>query len=301
MSERSDREAGGPGHGTARPVAAGEPPFACASIAAARAWASDVRLLDVREPAAFSAGHAEGAGRVTQEEFESRRMELPAREAPVLVLASEAERAREAAAGLLARGFTRLAWLAQPVERDPDGLRSRTEPARLWSPSEFLERVHTRAPQGPALDLACGTGRATVFLALEGRECEGWDVDESALERARSFAARTGASRASFRRVDLERGPLPPPEPRFALIVVVRFLHRELFPWIERSLAPGGVLVYETFRVGQERFGHPTRERHLLRAGELLSAFPGLVVEEHEESGDARPPVMTRMLARRPL
>ena len=275
-------------------------PAECGSLAGARALLAGARVLDLRDPAAFAKGHAEGAGRISPDEFESRRMELPARGAAVLLVHSDPAVAHAAAGELAARGYTRLAWLAIAVEHDPDGLVSRAAAARLWSPSPFLERVHTRAPEGAALDLACGTGRDTVFLALTGRDAEGWDVDECALERARAFAARAGATRATFRQADLERGTLPPPEPRFALIVVVRYLHRELFPWIERSLLPGGVLVYETFRRGQERFGPPRRQRHLLEPGELLGAFPGLVVEEHEESDAAAPPVMTRLLARRP-
>ena len=257
-------------------------------------------MLDLRGPAAFAAGHPEAAGRVSPDEFESRRMELPARSEAVVLVHSDPAVARAAAGDLAARGYTRLAWLAVAVERDADGLVSHAPAARLWSPSRFLERVHARAPEGPALDLACGTGRDTVFLALTGRDAEGWDVDESALERARAFAARAGATRATFRQVDLERGTLPAPEPRYALVVVARYLHRELFPWIERSLVPGGVLVYETFRRGQERFGPPRRDRHLLSPGELLGAFPGLEVEEHVESDGSAPPVMTRLLARRP-
>ena len=272
----------------------------CGSLAEALVLLPGARVLDLRAREAFADGHAELAGRIAPEEFESRRMELPAREQPIVLVHSDPAVARDAAAFLAARGYAHLAWLGVPVERDPDGLVSRASEARLWSPSAFLERVHASAPAGPALDLACGTGRATVFLALEGRESEGWDLDESALERARAFAERTRATLATFRRVDLERDELPAPEPRHALIVVVRYLHRELFPWIERSLAPGGVLVYETFRRGQERFGHPKRARHLLEPGELRSAFPGLVVEEHVESGDTAPPVMTRFLARRP-
>jgi hypothetical protein len=61
------------------------------------------------------------------------------------------------------------------------------------------------------------------------------------------------------------------------------------------------VLLYETFRDGQQRFGPPRRERHLLRSGELLTAFPSLVVECHEETPDGEPPLLTRLAARKPL
>ena len=269
------------------------------SIAAARAAWPDVRLLDAREREAFARGHASGAGNVPAAEFAERRMELPAREHAVLVLHDAAAEAHGAALALAARGFTRVAWLASPLARDAEGVASLESAARLWSPSPFLEREHVRAPAGAALDLACGTGRATVFLAARGFRAEGWDVDESALERARAFAVREGV-RAGFARVDLERGPLPPRDAAYALVTVSRYLHRALHPWIERALAPGGVLLVETFRLGQERFGPPRRPRHLLEPGELLRAFPTLRTEWHEESPANAPPVMARLVARRP-
>ena len=82
--------------------------------------------------------------------------------------------------------------------------------------------------------------------------------------------------------------------------MVVRFLHRPLLPWLERALAPGGALVYETFRTGQERHGRPKQARYLLQPGELTTAFPSLVVEHYEEVEPEGGPVLARLLARRP-
>jgi SAM-dependent methyltransferase len=278
---------------------AGAPPVAFPSIARALASWPGARLLDVREATAFALGHAAGAGHLPAAELRLRRMELPARDAPVLVLHADPASARDAARSLASLGFSRLGWLDAALARDPDGLASREAPARLWSPSAFLEREHARAPLGRALDLACGSGRTAVFLAARGWRAEGWDVDESALERARAFAARAGVG-ATFERVDLERGPLPDRDAVYALVSVVRYLHRPLHPWIERALAPGGVLLVETFRQGQARFGPPRRARHLIEPGELRRAFPSLEVEWHEESPAGEPPVMARLVARRP-
>jgi len=269
------------------------------SLAAAAAEWPGVRVLDVRGTAAFALGHPEGAGHVPPDEFDLRRMELPPREQPTLVVHDEPEAARAAALALAGRGFPRAGWLAVPLGADPHGRTSRAAAARLWSPSPFLERVHVLAPPGRALDLACGTGRASVFLALAGRDVEGWDVDPSALERARAFADRAGV-RARFVERDLESGPLAEAPGEYALVVVLRYLHRPLFPWIARALAPGGLLVLETFLRGQERFGHPRRPRHLLEPGELADAFPALELLELEESDGAAPPVLARLAARRP-
>jgi len=274
-------------------------PLACATLAEALGSLPGARLLDVRDEAAFARGHAEGAGRIALAEFAARRAELPSRATPVVVVHDAPESAREAAAALVSRGYERVAWLERALGAEPEGHASRAPAARLWSVSAFIERHVGGARQGRALDLACGSGRAAVFLALSGFQVQGWDHDASALERARALAARHGVS-VAFHALDLEREPPPEPVERFDLIVVVRYLHRPFFPWIERALAPAGVLLYETFRDGQQRFGPPRRARHLLRAGELLTAFPSLVVEHHEETPDGVPPLLARLAARRP-
>src|SRR5262245_39453891 len=166
------------------------------SIAGALERWPGVRLLDVRPAEDFRRGHARGAGHIPASEFELRRMELPSREEPVLAIAGAAGEARDAALALAAREFVTVGWLAVPVAADPLGLVSQEPSARLGSAGAFLEHEHVRAHEGRALDLACGTGRATVFLASRGFRAEGWDVDASALDRA----ARSRSAPASPRR-----------------------------------------------------------------------------------------------------
>jgi hypothetical protein len=100
---------------------------------------------------------------------------------------------------------------------------------------------------------------------------------------------------------DLEAPQASLPHGRYALVTVFRFLHRPLLPAIAAALAPGGHLIYETFRRGQERFGRPTHPRFLLWPGELERAFPGLEILRTEESEPPGGPVMARLHARRPL
>jgi len=257
-------------------------------------------MLDVRDAAAFAAGHLPGSGHVPESELIDRPHELPSREVPLLVVHSSPAAAQRAAAGLADIGYANVRWLDRALPDEPQGTASRAAPARLWSPSPFLERVLPWLPRGRALDLACGSGRSAVFLALHGCEpVEGWDVDARALALAEALAARHGVT-ITTREIDLEAAAPRVPEPGFDVIVVARYLHRELFPWIESALAPGGALVYETFRAGQERFGHPRKPQHLLRKGELERAFPGLVVEEYEETPVTSAPVLARLLARKP-
>lgn len=275
-------------------------PTPVGSLDEARALAPGVRLLDVRDAAAFAAGHPLHAGHIPLADFVERRMELPAREIPVLCMHDEPALARDAAHRLAGHGFTRPLWLDHSLCELPYGHADIGAPTRLWSPSPFLDRMLPTLRPGRALDLACGTGRAAVAMALLGHSVEAWDHDADSLARAEGFAARQGV-RIVTRCVDLETGSLERPEPRFDLVVIVRYLHRPLFPWLETALAPGGTLLMETFLRGQERYGHPRRDRFLLERGEARSAWRTLQVHAYEEDPDTQPPVLGRLHAQRPL
>jgi tellurite methyltransferase len=272
--------------------------------AAALGWRAGHAVLDVREEEAFRAGHLAGSGNVPRREFRARRAELPPREAPLLVVAASGAHAETAAAELETLGFTGVAWLDAPIESLPDALADRGPAVRLWRPAPFLEEMLPRLeiPRGThpvALDVAAGAGREAVYLALNGFEVEARDRDPEALSRARSLAERHGV-RLDTIVTDLERGEVSMPPSRYALVVCFRYLHRPLLPQLEGALAPGGHLIYETYRTGQEKYGKPVRARFLLRPGELASAFPTLEILYYAELEPAGGPVTARLLARRP-
>ena len=270
-----------------------------ARLASARAAAA---VLDVRPAEDFARGHLAGSGHVPRGELRERRAELPPRETPLLIVAENGGAAAEAAAAVADLGYARVDWLDAPVSALAETLIERGPAARLWRPSPFLEQVLERLPApGPgvrALDLAAGAGREAVFLAMRGYPVEAWDHDREVLERATALAIRHGTTIAT-RVYNLER--LEPELPRGdrAVVSVFRFLHRPLFPHLERAVAPGGCLVYETYLRGQEQFGRPRHPRFLLDAGELARAFPTLEVEHYEESRPPGGPFMARLLARR--
>lgn len=260
-------------------------------------------ILDVRDEASFRAGHLAGAGHLPRAEFRLRRTELPPREEPLLVVAASAGEARAAAEELNRLGYGRVDWLESPLAELPQGLDDHGPPARLWRPAPFLvemlPRILAGGGPGPALDLAAGAGREAAFLALSGFEVEALDDDPDILASAAALALRSG-TRIGTRVCDLECRDPGLGDERFRLVTVFRFLHRPLFAPIERAIAPGGWLVYETFRRGQRRFGRPTHPRFLLDDGELKSAFPALSVEHYDEPNPAGGPITARLLARKP-
>lgn len=149
----------------------------------------------------------------------------------------------------------------------------------LATPSGWVTRWARLIPRGEVLDLACGTGRHARYLASLGHDVTALDRDGEAL------AALAGVARVTTLKADLEDGsPWPLGGRRFAGIVVINYLHRPLFPHLLASLAEGGVLIYETFALGNERYGRPSNPHFLLRAAELLDAFsPALTVVAFEQ------------------
>ncbi|MBV6321143.1 class I SAM-dependent methyltransferase [Duganella violaceipulchra] len=131
--------------------------------------------------------------------------------------------------------------------------------------SPWVRRYAPLIPGGAVLDLACGSGRHSRHLAALGHAVVAVDRDAEALAAAAGPEIITSA-------IDLEEaGAVWPFGPdRFAGIVVTNYLHRPLMADMLTSLAPNGVLIYETFADGNAQFGKPSNPAFLLQAGELL-------------------------------
>lgn len=134
--------------------------------------------------------------------------------------------------------------------------------------SKWVVRFAPLITAGEVLDLACGGGRHARLLASLGYRVLAVDRDVEALKR-------TGGASITTMQVDLEDGSNPEAAwpfavNRFAGIVVTNYLFRPLFPRLLSSLAPNGVLIYETFAQGNERYGKPSNPDYLLAPGELL-------------------------------
>ncbi len=153
------------------------------------------------------------------------------------------------------------------------------------SPSEWVARWAPLVARGPVLDVASGSGRHARFFAGRG-------LDVIAVDREPQEIPGV-----EFVQADLEKGAWPFAGQRFGAIIVTNYLHRPLFTFIQEALAEGGVLIYETFMVGNERFGRPSNPAFLLKPGELAEAFPSLRVLGFEEGEVQRPkPAVTQRI-----
>jgi SAM-dependent methyltransferase len=166
-----------------------------------------------------------------------------------------------------------------------------------------LDRLREAAALGPVVDVACGRGRNALAIAARGIGVLGVDRSAEFLAELCS-AARARALPVRAVRADLETAPAPPLVERgCGALVVCRYLHRPLAPVLERLLAPGGWLLYETFTIHQRELGYgPENPAFLLNPGELPGLFPGLEIALHWEgtTDEPRPAALARLAARRP-
>lgn len=163
------------------------------------------------------------------------------------------------------------------------------------TPSAWVQRWAPLVRGGGAvLDVACGGGRHARFFAALGHPVDAVDRDAVAVAE---LAAVTGITALC---ADIEDGPWPYAGRRYAAVVVTNYLHRPLFAHLLSALAPGGLLIYETFGLGNEAYGRPSNPAFLLRPRELLEAVgPDLQVLAYENvfESSPKPAVVQRICA----
>lgn len=178
------------------------------------------------------------------------------------------------------------------------------------SPARFLVQQLHRLPKGKVLDLASGSGRHSLFLAMQGYQVEAVDRDAQALAQLSATATDRHLTTVTTKALDLERQA--PHEPDlgkevYDVIVVFFYLHRSLFPHVIEALRPGGVLVYETFTIDNYfHHKHPRRWEFCLAHNELLRLTSSLHVLHYDEGAHAgdrtSDPVYTaQLVAHKPM
>ncbi len=172
-----------------------------------------------------------------------------------------------------------------------------SSPHQSDQPSAWVSRFAGLVPpDARVLDLACGHGRHARLFADRGCRVEAVDRDPAALARL------AGVPGITVRQADLEGGPWPYHADVFDAVVVTNYLYRPLLPALLKLVTSQGVLIYETFMVGNERFGKPSNPAFLLRPGELLDLVRNrmaVVAFEQGEVAAPRPAMVQRLCAAR--
>ncbi len=177
----------------------------------------------------------------------------------------------------------------------------------LLNPSDWITRwTHLAAPGATVLDVACGSGRHLAWFAARGHAVTGIDRDISKAQMPGTDFEPLGTP-VHLIQADIESGPWPllqDGQPQtFGMVVVTNYLWRPLLPTLVASVAPGGVLLYETFAAGNEQWGRPSRPDFLLQPLELLQACASLHTVAYECGRMDNPTRVVQRIAalRRPL
>lgn len=173
------------------------------------------------------------------------------------------------------------------------------EPAALVC--QHLPAIRQSVRKAGVLDLACGSGRNGLFLARHKIPLVFADINPEALARIDGELTATGLAGECWQ-VDLEApGGQALAGREFDVILVFNYLHRPLIPGIRRSLAAGGLLLYETFTAPQAAVGRPSNPDFLLQPGELRSWFRDWEIVVQFEGSDTSPPRhFASLVARKP-
>jgi SAM-dependent methyltransferase len=174
-------------------------------------------------------------------------------------------------------------------------LRHRERQLSASNPSPWVSRWYCGTQKGGRiLDVACGSGRHFSMSLSSGQHVVGIDKDFS-----NSSYRSPDTKNLTLLQHDLEDGsPFPVAGQKFSGVIVTNYLHRPILPAIVDAVADDGILIYETFAVGQEAYGKPSNPNFLLRPGELLEAVAGrLHVFGYLHSRESAPDRMIQSIA----
>ena len=142
----------------------------------------------------------------------------------------------------------------------------------------LIEKYIAEAEVGEALDIACGIGRNTHFLAEKGFFVDAVDISDYALSQVKDMA--------TIKKFEVDLDTYNLEINKYDLIVNINFLSRRLIPQIKEALRSGGVIIFETFIIAHGEFTQPVNPEFLLRKNELLHAFIGLDIIYYEERNE---------------
>jgi len=252
---------------------------------------ASVRVLDVRTPEEYrDLGHIPGAILLPVDLVVVALATLPKDGRPLLIYCEHGIRSA-AAARLLAQGGLENLLNLQGGMSTWRGPREFTagELFGPTAPSGWLVLNADLLPRGGrVLDLACGAGRNALLLAMAGFPVRAVDRDAGKIEALREVAERLGVS-LDPQVLDLEVEGVDLGSGLYEIVLGIHYLHRPLFPRLIASMAPAGILLYETFTEEQARRGKPTCPDFLLKAGELRQLVRPLeIVREREGEFEGR-------------
>jgi 2-polyprenyl-3-methyl-5-hydroxy-6-metoxy-1,4-benzoquinol methylase len=167
------------------------------------------------------------------------------------------------------------------------------------APSLFLTQQMSRLSRGKALDLAMGSGRNSIFLAMNGYEVDAIDSSSVAVKKLQSFIKEQSLT-ITVKQADLTTFQIS--DNAYDLIINFNYLERSLAPQIKKGLKQGGMILFETYTIEQPRYGRPRNPDYLLKPNELLRSFSDLHIIFYHERVDhsaEQPQAIASLLAQK--
>ena len=224
--------------------------------------------------------------------------ELPANHYPIALIGNSAQ-LQQAVEFLASKGYkiveqflsNDLFWQQVSEEKIVD---EGSISVPLWRANpllcEIINLVEEHVSGRTVVDLACGAGRDSVYLAQRGWQVTSIDNKTETLERCEQLA-HSNQVEVNTLKIDLEATKQPLNSLSTDLVLVMRYLHRPLFQAIDQLIKPNGAIIYSTFMVGSEKYGSPRNPNYLLKPGELADIFASyeILIDEQRELADGRP------------
>jgi SAM-dependent methyltransferase len=268
-------------------------------------------VVDVRTAEQYATSHFKNSANFPMASLESRVHELPSNQIPISIF-GRAEELVRAVQLLESKNYHVAEQLAATDEfllelKSMSICEQGSRSARLWQPASvvewFFNNVELNSNCSKGLDLACGAGRDSLYLARRGWNMTAVDYSTSALQKIENYSNTDlqTTSPISTRSLDLEKHTeqLSKLLGTYDAIIVVRYLHRPLLEQFQLMLNQNGYIVYQTFLVGCEAYGSPKNPRFLLKPGELSNVFSEfeVLLDDIEYLADGRP--TNRFIARK--
>jgi tellurite methyltransferase len=258
----------------------------------------DQRLIDLRSSKQFILQHIKGSCSLPWERLPESMHELPANHKAISLL-GEKSQVEDASTFLTSKGYSISESFVIDVDywlkmSEQQIVESGSHSVALWQANPLLTEVialiENEVAGRTAIDLACGAGRDSVYLAQRGWQVTAIDYKEDTLERCQQLAKRSQTSLRTLNQ-DLENSAQPLTNLSADLVLIMRYLHRPLFPAINDLIKVGGAIVYSTFMVGSEKYGSPKNPNYLLKVGELAEAFSSykILIDDIRNLPDGRP------------
>ena len=236
--------------------------------------------LDLRDKNSFERLHFASSSNIPFIELEQRMNELPARPATLNIIVGKLDQATLLTEFFQQKGYVINQFkveqeLVSFLKTNPKFLATGKQKKNLWKPCklliEFVDMNIFSLDKLLAIDIACGGGRDAVFLSQLGWQVTAIEKQEQVISRAQQLA-KNNHQHINCITCDVNNTDCLPNK-KFNLVVIIRYLNRDLIGWIKNHVSLGGFVVFQAFSEGVEKFKSPKNAKVIINKEEFAKTF----------------------------